>query len=205
MVHGLAQLKRQPRHLAAGEQASLVARVAQGDTSAENELVQLFQRRILAMMLSRVGEAETARDLTQDTLMAVVVALREGKIREAERLAAFIYGIARNVVSGYYRGRHPDTVPLEPEHAASNAGDLLENLQRREIVSRLLSSLGPEDRRILDLSLVEGLRSGEIAEHLGLSPEAVRARKSRAIKRAAESLRRLRGCSSALEAGEARP
>jgi hypothetical protein len=40
---------------------------------------------------------EAPRDLTQDVLLVVVHALRNGHLREPERLAAF-YGTAHNLV-----------------------------------------------------------------------------------------------------------
>jgi RNA polymerase sigma-70 factor (ECF subfamily) len=45
------------------------------------------------------------------------------------------------------------------------------------------------DREILTLTLFEGLKPGEIARRVGLSPEAVRTRKSRAVQRVIEELR----------------
>ena len=45
------------------------------------------------------------------------------------------------------------------------------------------------DRRVLLLTLVDGLRSGEIAERLGLRADVVRARKARAIKRLTERVK----------------
>jgi RNA polymerase sigma-70 factor (ECF subfamily) len=52
-----------------------------------------------------------------------------------------------------------------------------------------LKQLDPTDRRILLLTLVEGLKPAEIADRLGLSAEVVRARKSRAVKKIVESTR----------------
>ena len=58
-----------------------------------------------------------------------------------------------------------------------------EDQQRAQLVRRAVSELESDDRRILMLTLVEGLTPGEIASRLRLSPEVVRQRKSRAIKK----------------------
>jgi RNA polymerase sigma factor (sigma-70 family) len=162
----------------------LAARVLEGDKSAEDELTRLFQRRVLLMVRSRIRDAETARDLTQEVLLAVLLALRKGQLRDGGKLAAFVYGTARNVVNGFIRSKPEECLPLCAEVVGDTGEKLLEELHQCSLVARLLSGLDAADRQILALSLLEGLRPGEIAERLGLSPEAVRARKSRAIKRA---------------------
>lgn len=174
-------------------QTLLATRVCTGDAAAEEELARLFQTRIRLMVLSRVRDAETARDLSQEVLMAVFVALRKGQLREHEKLAAFVYGVARNVVNGHFRSRPPECMPLSPDDAVSSGADeLVRQIHERRILDRFLESLDATDRCILGLTLREGLKPGEIAERLGLSSEVVRARKSRAIRRAMEQMREAR-------------
>ena len=55
--------------------------------------------------------------------------------------------------------------------------------ERLELVERALDQLRPDDREILRMTLVDGLKSGEIADRLGLASEVVRKRKSRAVSR----------------------
>ena len=52
-----------------------------------------------------------------------------------------------------------------------------------------IARLEPTDRAILELALVGKENLAEIGERLGLSHEAARARKSRALKRLAEEMR----------------
>jgi RNA polymerase sigma-70 factor, ECF subfamily len=189
-LDGMSLPRQQPGDLTANAQALLAQRVRQGDRQAEHELAQVYHRRVLVMMLSRVRPAETARDLTQEVMLAVLVALRKGQLRDEEKLAAFIHGTARNVLNGFYRARGPETLPLEPEHAVIGADEILDQLQSRALVARVLDCLDEDDRTVLSLILVEGLKPGEAAQRLGLSSEVVRARKSRAIKKAVERLRR---------------
>ena len=48
--------------------------------------------------------------------------------------------------------------------------------------------MADSDRQILLLTLVDGMKPGEIAEQMGLTAEVVRARKSRAQKRVVAAL-----------------
>jgi DNA-directed RNA polymerase specialized sigma24 family protein len=83
----------------------LVERIAAGEPAAEAELAERFDRRVRAMMAVRTRDRDAAQDLAQETLIAVLGALRQGQLREAERLPAFVHGTARNVLNNYFRRR----------------------------------------------------------------------------------------------------
>jgi RNA polymerase sigma factor (sigma-70 family) len=176
------------------EQSILAERVRGHEPSAEEELVRLFAGRVSVLALARTRDRELARDLTQDVMLAVVLALRNGHLREAERLAAFVYGIARNVINNYLRTRSrlPRIDPLDVElEAAATRPDPVENIERAGLVRQALRLLDSTDRQILQLTLTEGLKPGEIAARLGLTSEVVRTRKSRALKKTVERMKRL--------------
>src|SRR6185436_11460060 len=101
----------------------------------------------------------------------------------------FVHGVARNVLAGHFRRRasQPATVPIDDMDLPAPVDD--EARDRQEIVRRALDALPPEDREVLELSLGLGLQPVEIARRLGLTPDAVRMRKMRATRRAAEILR----------------
>src|SRR5258705_10002348 len=95
----------------------LTDRVRQGDSSAEEELSMHFHPRIVAMAVVRLRDPEAAREIAQEALLAVLVALREGKLREPEKLPAFVSGTVRNLANNHFRSlrEQPDTVALDPE------------------------------------------------------------------------------------------
>jgi RNA polymerase sigma factor (sigma-70 family) len=74
-------------------------------------------------------------------------------------------------------------VPILPEMSVHDPIGEIEEADRRRLVRSELAALEPRDREIVQLTLVEGLKPGEIAHRLGMSAELVRTRKSRAIKR----------------------
>ncbi len=55
-------------------------------------------------------------------------------------------------------------------------------------MARALGTLSPTDRQVLLLTLVEGLKPGQIAMKIGVSADVARTRKSRALKRILEIL-----------------
>jgi RNA polymerase sigma factor (sigma-70 family) len=172
--------------LGAEEQARLVERIRDGDLEAEGRLVELFTRAIRVMVRVRARDLGE-EDLTHEVLIAAITALRRGQLRDTGRLGQFVSGIARNVINNRLRSaRGPVHEPINGHEHAAPVVDLAHELARRErtrILRQAMNSLSAEDRRILMLTLVDGLKPGQIAERLGLGEEVVRTRKSRAIKR----------------------
>jgi RNA polymerase sigma-70 factor (ECF subfamily) len=175
------------------QQSTLAERIRSREPAAEEELVRQFSDRVRVLAVARTRDHEAARDLTQEVMLAVVLALRNGQLREAERLAAFVYGTARNLINNYLRsrGRMPKEESIDTALDVASAPGPVENDERVALVRRAVRALHSTDRKILLLTLVEGLTPGEIAARLGLTSEVVRARKSRAVRKIAERVKRL--------------
>lgn len=177
----------------AQEQTLLVEQIRQGETSAEERLAGLFHERVRILALARTRNREAASELAQDTVMAVLIALRSGHIRESAKLTAFVFGTARNQLNNYFRvsSRAPQEDELMPDHGVVEPADPIAELERKTVVRQALATLNADDRKILLLTLVDGLKPGEIARRLGLSSEVVRARKSRLLKKIIEHVQTL--------------
>jgi RNA polymerase sigma-70 factor (ECF subfamily) len=173
------------------EQTDLVLRVERGDAEAETRLVQLFSAAIRTMTRARTRGTLDGDDVSQDVMIAAITAIRRGQLRESDRLGAFIAGIARNVINNQLRvhGSRPVEPLMSDEAAVSDFREEITRRDRTRMVRAALDDLRVEDKRILVLTLVDGLKSGEIAERLGLDPEVVRTRKSRAIRRLTDRLK----------------
>ena len=183
-----------PTPLAAPDALARVAeRIREGDASAEEELFRQFSDRIRVFVSMRTRDPELARDLAQDIMVHVLNGLRRGLLREPDRVGAFVYGTARNVVNNHFRlgRRESEELPLELAADTPGPADQFEAKQRQGLMRKALARLDRGDSRILLMTLVDGLKSGEIASRLGLSSEVVRARKSRALKRIVERVHEL--------------
>ena len=176
--------------LTAEEQADLVARIRAGDPAAEARVVELFSTAIRTMARVRTRGAVDQQDVCQDVLVAVITGLRRGQLREVDRLGAFIAGVARNVINNALRARQTRSAePLdEADVAVADLRDEIARRDRARMLRTALTEVGEADRQILVLTLVHGLKSGEVATRLGLDDQVVRARKSRAIRRLTERL-----------------
>ena len=117
--------------------------------------------------------------------MAVILAIRKGQVREADRLAGFVQGVARNLANNHLRGvTRRAEAPFDDTLAATLAArDDREEEERMAAVARGLEAIAPADREVLQLTLVDGLPPRDIAQRLSLSSDVVRTRKSRALMR----------------------
>lgn len=178
----------------AADLVRVAERIREGDRSAEEDLVRHFGDRVRVFASMRTHDREVARDLGQEVMMNVLIALRHGQLRDPERLPAFVYGTARNVVNNYLRaGRQRRSEPLPDDLAAVTADPAadFESGQRLELVRKALGRLNKTDRGVLLLTLVDGFKPGEIAARMGLTSDVVRSRKARALKRVLERIAEL--------------
>jgi len=173
---------------------TLAQRILEGDRAAEEELVNTYRRGVLVIATARTRDREAAHDIAQEVLMAAIQALRQGKLREHDKLAAFIHGVARNLINNYIGSRaHRSECELEDDDQSYGADPIveLEAIERRRLVRKELAALGVTDQQILLLSLVDGHSLAEVAKRLNMSHEAVRARKSRAIRKITKKFARM--------------
>ena len=162
----------------------LARRVTAGDADAEAEFAVHFHARVRALATARLHGSDAALDIAQETIVAVLQALRAGRVSEVEKLPAFVLGTATNLVNNHHRkqarsrevgGDPPD---LKGESDPSQA---VLAAEQDAMIRESLGRLNALDQRILLLTLVEGLSPREIAPIVGLTPKAVRNHKSRAV------------------------
>jgi RNA polymerase sigma-70 factor (ECF subfamily) len=171
----------------------LVQAIQEGDREAEHAFAERYLRPVKAMLLARSRNPDLAADVLQDVMMDAITALRRGQLREPAKLSSFVIGIARNRLNNHYRSsvRQPESLEfpdLLPD-SSSNA-EKLEAQERETLAMDAISTLDPIDKTILQMTLVDGLKPGVIAERLKLNPDMVRQRKLRATRRVIEFVRR---------------
>src|SRR5262245_26501928 len=130
--------------------SDLVGRIRCGARLAEAELVERYNRVVMSIIRREVRDSTVADDLYQETFCIVLEKIREGDVREPEKLSGFVCGVARNQVIKYFqraarqeRLTEIDEAPPVP-HATS---DQLEELLRKEsaeIVRQILKEMTNE-------------------------------------------------------------
>lgn len=133
-----------------------------------------------------VGDAAQADDLVQDCLERAVS--RAHQWRQSGSLRGWLFTIMHNLNANQRRSaaRAPGWDPLDwAENSVGRPGDQIDRLMLREVV-RSLGALSLEQRQVLLLVALEGLRYEEVAQILGVPVGTVMSRLSRARDRLRE-------------------
>jgi len=138
------------------------------------ELLERYEREIFAYALRLSADRDEADDLYQDTFLA---AFRVWPPPRRGNERAWLYRIATNKAIDRGRRRRPkvnldDVELVAPERDSATTLD----------IARAVELLAPGQRAAFVLRQVQGLSYAEIAETLGCSQEAARARVSEATK-----------------------
>src|SRR5262249_27402759 len=79
-------------------QVDLVSRIRAGSRQAEAELVERYNHGVMIIIRREVRDTAVADDIYQEAFRIILEKIREGDIREPERLSGFVCGVARNLV-----------------------------------------------------------------------------------------------------------
>ena len=163
---------------------------ARGDGVALDQIVRAYRPAVYRYCRSRLWDHETAEDVTQEVVLAMVQALPRHR-SETHTLGAFVFGIAANHVAQAYRTRAKVAEvadDLVPDRIDETAGpeDLAVTADEIGHVMLLVDELPESYREIVMLRVAAGLSAAEVAEVLGMSPGAVRVAQFRALTRLRE-------------------
>lgn len=103
--------------------AALVDRIRAGDRTAEQELFDRYSRGLLLLLTAKTRDRELAKDLRQDTFVIAIEKLRGDGLDEPDKLAAYLSGIARNLVIGDLRKKMRRKTSSDTEFIAYCADD----------------------------------------------------------------------------------
>jgi RNA polymerase sigma-70 factor, ECF subfamily len=160
----------------AGNAADLVRRIRAGDRQAEAELVQRYSRGVTMMVRREARNLAVSDDLYQETFRIAIEKVRQGDLRESEKLAAFICSVARNLAVEYYRraARHESLTETaeadRPHYFAPNQLDALLQQEKADIVRQVINELPTDrDRQLVFRFYIAEDDKEKICADLGLS------------------------------------
>jgi len=182
----------------AGDDASVIAKIARGDKHAFDDLVLTYQQRIINLAFRLLGDADAAQDIAQDVFVRAYLGAKN--FRGDSQVYTWLYRITVNLAANYRRKRkwekllsffEPESKPAWPDTESSRPDTQLESKERKQILQKALARLPESQRTLLVLHRWEGLSYKEIAEVTGLSVAAVESRIHRGYKTLGKMLPKL--------------
>jgi RNA polymerase sigma-70 factor (ECF subfamily) len=170
-----------------GAEEPLLPQIAAGDRSAVAACIARYGPLVWAMARRLTPTAEDAEDAVQDILLDVWrFASRYDARRGPEHV--FVAILARRKLIDRMRRqkrRLASEEPLEETHEATMAGGLrAERDTEIDAMRAILAHLTLPQRRVMELSLVQGMSHAEIVEYTGLPLGTVKTLIRRGILRA---------------------
>jgi RNA polymerase sigma-70 factor (ECF subfamily) len=168
---------------------TILQRAKQYDAQALEEVFDLYSPGIFRYAFRLLGDTELARECMSETFSRFLTALKRESGPEMY-LQAYLYRIAHNWVTDYYRSKVPPSLPLDDQIPANQADQPAEKLSTEMMNQQLrlaLSLLTPDQRQVIVLKYLEDWENEAIAQALNKPVGAVKALQHRAL----ESLRRI--------------
>ncbi len=167
------------------EDEALARQVILGDAPAEEMLCRRLLPRVRAWGLKHLREEAAARDLAQHVVLAVLEALRTGRVAQLDRLGPFVLGVCKNTMLEWNRNERRRSTLLErfgPAFADADGVRIDDVRLDRRRLAGCFERLAARPRTVLALTYYAEQSTEAIATELGLSPENVRVLRYRALK-----------------------
>lgn len=192
------------------EEAELVRRVQARDEIAFREIVDRYQSKVFSIIYGILRNHNDAEDIAQQVFAKIYFSIQNFDFRSS--LLTWIYKITVNECYDYLRKKkvrklvyesdfgEDETLGMErSEPDPAPAMDI--SLARRDLVTKLLEKVSPEDRNLMMLKEVEGHSVEELAELTGMNENTIKVKLFRARQKLLKAAQRLTKGKSALSAG----
>src|SRR5256885_464591 len=177
------------RSVEAANDHELLAAIRDGDEVAFQEIVRRYRNPITNFIYRMLDDYERSVELAQETFIRVYTSA--GRYQANYSFSTYIYRIATNLAISELRRRKRrkfvsllspftnddgETIELDPPDTKQLQDEALIEDERRQAVSRAITSLPEKYRAAIVLRDVEGLSYDRIAEVLNLSEGTVKSR-----------------------------
>lgn len=179
----------------------LVRRCKENDREAFRELVERYQRKVVAIALGMLHDREDALEVSQEAFAKVFTSIKHFK--EEASFYTWLYRIVVNLAIDRQRQRNRqpllerdepeegenDRIETMPDEISTDPYEQVKDKELRERIRAAIDELTPSHKAVILLREVEGLSYEEISEILQCSRGTVMSRLHYARKRLQSRLR----------------
>ena len=164
------------------EEVLLVAKAKKGDLEAFGELLSSVEAKLFRVALILCGEKETARDLLQETFLAIYQSLY--RFSGKSSFYTYSYRILLHLYHKMRRKHRKVLIPLLENLRAPtlSPADSFRKKEKKEKVRQAIAKLPSPFQEVIILRYLEELTYQEIAKNLKLKEGTVKSRLFKAKK-----------------------
>jgi RNA polymerase sigma-70 factor, ECF subfamily len=154
-------------------------RLGAGDFSTQQHFIAYFGELIRLKASKRLHSIAAVEDVRQETLTRVLRLLAEHRIRQPQRLGAFVNSVCNNVLHEHHRlqsrevSADPLVVDAIPDPSTS-APDAIARRQTQQRVRQILDELPEKDRGLLRAVFLEERSKDEVCRDFGVNRDYLR-------------------------------
>jgi RNA polymerase sigma-70 factor (ECF subfamily) len=184
------------------DEAILVRRVQAGDEIAFKEIVERYQTKVFSIIYGILRNHNDAEDIAQQVFAKIFFSIKNFDFRSS--LLTWIYKITVNECYDYLRKKRvrklvyesdfseDDSLRMEnSETSRDQAPPVDSTLERRDLVTKLLSKVSDEDRTLILLKEVEGHSVEELAQMTGMNENTIKVKLFRTRQKLLKAAQRL--------------
>lgn len=140
---------------------------------------ELLSAKLRSFIRSRVENDQAAEDILQDAFLRIHQRL--ATLGDEERIEAWVFQIARNLITDHYRARRRSAVQMasEPPEPPAEPEDSNRNQEVAGWLRAAIENLPDRYRDAVSLYELEGVSQAAIADQLGISLSGAKSRVQR--------------------------
>jgi RNA polymerase sigma-70 factor (ECF subfamily) len=161
----------------------ITLRAKNGDIAAAGELYERCHQDIYWYLFYRVGDSQSAEDLTADVFLRMLRGLPNYQ-PQGKPVEAWLFQIARNLAIDHYRSNHRnESIELEENQLVEPEAlhTTVENALTGQKLRRALDHLSADQRDVIILRFVLGMPIADAARAINRSQDAVKALQRRGL------------------------
>jgi RNA polymerase sigma-70 factor (ECF subfamily) len=154
----------------------LIERAKAGEPTAFGDLVCRYRGLVFTVCFEHTGNFADSEELTQEVFLAAYRNL--SSLREPQKFAGWLHGIARNICRMHRRQSRPDEMTLTDgqECALDRSTNTVRVLELQNVLHGALMRVTERSRQVLSLHYLGGYSYSEISALCNLPLRTVRSR-----------------------------
>lgn len=170
-----------------------LSKAREGDLKSIEELCKSTWEPLYRFIYYKVQNREEAEDITQDTYVKAIKHIQKSNTK-VERYISFLKAVSLNVIKDKWRkkqhqGKSINLDDVNPEVISSE--DSTEVNAQREVIKDALGRLNEEQRKVIELRILEGYSVADTARIMNKKEGTVRVLQYRALQNLADILKNI--------------